>query len=667
LATSSDRDSAARAEPSDERGALFPFALAGLIGVSPATLLWPLLFPDQRAYVISNAAGADFPLKLLPYFALSLLAVGSIYAYRFFRASPRRLSTLVETTRATNASLAVLLACPPLAALAVEAPQTKSEQPFFTLALIAVVAAVGAFAGYRFARAEAARGEPATQRRRWLLGLLCVVAAVLAYGVAFSHFSIANLRNFIVPSFDLAIYDNLVWNTSHGHFLATSLIKGGTHMGAHFDPLLVALSPFYRLSPRAETLLIIQSVWLASGAIPLYLLTARVLRGAGAGIVLAGAYLLHPGLHGINIYEFHSLALVVPLVVWCLFFLERDSARGYWIALALICLTREDMPLLACGIGLYAADAKGKVRRGLVTIGCALLYFALVKTFVMAESGVFMSGQGDSYGYGYYFEQMIPYEGGGAKEILLSVFTNPVFTLRVISEPAKLFFLALVLLPCCFLPLFARRAWQLLGYGLAFCLLASVPGPHTIYTQYGSVLLPFAMVLTPLGLARLTESRWIAALRLEPRRLRGALLVGVALAASLTSWKFGAFIENPAFRIGNLWQPAHFRTAKSLADERAQYEFAMRAIALIPPTASVSATRYLMPLVSNRQEVRNFNVGANTDYLLVRKQSLSKAAYRKRFEARLSDPRYELVMSGEGIYLLKRVADADTGRRRKKP
>jgi uncharacterized membrane protein len=610
-----------------------------------------------RAYILTNQVDPSFPRQLLPYFLASLLAVWAVYAYRFARSSPRGFSTLVETTRSCNASLMILLVCPPIAALSMAGPSLEWKMPIFTLVLIASVVAIGGTVGYRWTRSEVGSGEQSVTRRHWLIGLLGISAAAVGYAATMSHFSILNLHGFIVPSFDLAIYDNLLWNTSHGHFLGSSLIKGGTHMAAHFDPLLVALAPFYLLSPRAETLLIIQSVWLASGAIPLYLIASRILRGAAAGAVVAGAYLLHPALHGINLYEFHSLPLVVPLVIWCLYFLERDNAKGYWVALLLILLTREDMALLACGIGLFAADGRGGPRRGLTTIGCALLYFALVKAFVMAESGVFMSGTGGGYSYRYYFEQMIPHEGGGAREFLLTLLTNPIFALRVVLEEAKLIYLALILLPCCFLPLLARRGWQLLGYGFVFCLLSSVPGPHSLYTQYGSVLLPFAMVLTPLGLSRLSGSALVAALGLEPRRVRCALLVSVAIAVSLVSWKFGAFVENQAFKVGDLWRPMHFRLAEARTEEVwAQYESAMRAIELIPPTASVFATRYLMPLVSNREEVRNPHHSLQTDYWLLRLKQLSEAEL-----ARSQSSRFEEVYSGEGVVLLKRVIDAEAG------
>ncbi len=109
-------------------------------------------------------------------------------------------------------------------------------------------------------------------------------------------------------------------------------------------------------------------------------------------------------------------------------------------------------------------------------------------------------------------------------------------------------------------------------------------------------------------------------------------------------------------RVGTWTAPAHFYSARRLAGERARYEFAARAVELIPPTASVSASRYLMPLVSNREEVRNNHHSERTDFWLVQLASLSE-----REQARARGPKFEHVISGEGIVLLKRVIDAEAG------
>jgi uncharacterized membrane protein len=346
-----------------------------------------------------------------------------------------------------------------------------------------------------------------------------------------------------------------------------------------------------------------------------------------------------------------AFALVVPLVIWSLYFLERDHAWGYWVMLGLILLTREDMALLACGIGLFVAVGLGRPKKGLLTILCAVLYFVVLKAFVMPESDIFMNGKG-GYSYRTHFEQMMPYEGGGATEFLLTMLTNPVFALRVALEEAKLLYLALILLPCAFLPLFAGRRWLLLVYGLVFCLFSSKAGPHSIYKQYSSNLLPFVMVLAPYGLTALAGSRVAAAFGLESRRLRPALLVSVAIAAVLVSWKFGALLENQAFRVAGWRKPVHFRTQEEVEKGRVRYAFLARALEQIPATASVSATRFLVSHVSNREKVLIFPRGGPTDYLLVRPEML-KSRGVEAFEAKRRSPDFEEVASGGGVILLK--------------
>ena len=59
------------------------------------------------------------------------------------------------------------------------------------------------------------------------------------------------------------------------------------------------------LSPRAETLLVLQSVWLATGVAPLYLLGKKRLGNPWFGVLLAATYVLYPALHGANLFDFH--------------------------------------------------------------------------------------------------------------------------------------------------------------------------------------------------------------------------------------------------------------------------------------------------------------------------------------------------------------------------
>jgi uncharacterized membrane protein len=460
-----------------------------------------------------------------------------------------------------------------------------------------------------------------------------------------------------LPSFDLAIYHNLVWNIAHGNFLESSLVRGGTHLSAHCDPLLAILAPIYRLVPRVETLLVFQSAWLASGAIPLFLLSRRVLSSAWAGAVIALVFLLHPALHGINMYEFHSLAMVVPLLPWALYFVERQISWAYWLTLALILLTREDMSLIACGMGLYLVDNLRQRGKGIGTIGAAILYLVAVKLLLMADASLLMANSADSYSYRAHFAQMIPQEDGGVRDLLLTLFTNPIFALRVAFEERKVLFLLLLLIPMLALPLCAVRRRVLLLYGALFCLLSSKSGPHSIYKQYTSVLLPFLLALLPYAVASVSASARLGSLASNPARVRRALLAGVLTASLMVSWKFGVFIPNDSFRVGALWRPAHFDAPGRRHEREATYAFIVQALAQIPESASVAATRFVVAHAANHEDVRIYPRGRDADYLLVRPSTL-RGKGLEIFEGLRKDPGFEELASEGGVVLLRRLPPA---------
>jgi uncharacterized membrane protein len=201
----------------------------------------------------------------------------------------------------------------------------------------------------------------------------------------------------------------------------------------------------------------------------------------------------------------------------------------------------------------------------------------------------------------------------------------------------------------------ATRGRQiLLAYGLIFCLLASRPHVHSIYYQYSSTLLPFVMALLPLGVVIVSRSTLARKLGLEVRRTRLALLAAVAIASLLTSWKFGVFVENSAFRLGT-FHSVHLEHAERLARYESRYRFlATKVLPRIPTTASVRANRVLLPHVTNRQEVYMYPLGNRADYHLIYLDSLKDESARSLAERR-SRGEFETVVEGHGMVLLKRM------------
>ncbi len=168
-------------------------------------------------------------------------------------------------------------------------------------------------------------------------------------------FSLLDHRNLATTVYDLGIYDNLVWQTAHGHFLDCSLIRGGNHMSAHFGPILLLLAADLPALPaRRDAAGDADAVARQRGAAA-RLAARRRLKNEWMATIPAFVYFLYPALHGVNMFDFHSVALMVPLAMWahvCL--LDAGAMRRYWLVFALLLATREDISLLNCFIGAYA-------------------------------------------------------------------------------------------------------------------------------------------------------------------------------------------------------------------------------------------------------------------------------------------------------------------------
>ena len=296
-------------------------------------------------------------------------------------------------------------------------------------------------------------------------GPLALAILIGGFIAIFWRMTLVNYRALHPHTIDLGLYDNIVWHAAHGDGLGSSFLKGGHHNSAHFDPILIALAPLYALRPRSDTLLVLQVVWASSALVPLYLLAREKLGSAVYGLGFAAMYAAHPAVHGAALYEFHSLTLVAPLLVWLVYLLERGSYRAFALVLVASLLCREDVALVVSFIALYAIlrGDKERVRAGWLTMLACVAYFFVVKRFFMDSSDLLNSGPG-TYGFSYYYADLIP-NGNGGKGLAVSLLTNPGFVLRNVLVRPKLEFVAALLVPLALLPLAARPARTMLVYG----------------------------------------------------------------------------------------------------------------------------------------------------------------------------------------------------------
>lgn len=462
-------------------------------------------------------------------------------------------------------------------------------------------------------RTEPRLSDKVRGRAAWVaLALL-----MIGYSAIAAWLSIANHLSFNTGRSDLGFYVNIFRQSSQGIPLGCSLC-GGSHLTGHFDPILVPLSVFYLIYPFAETPLVLQTLWLASGAMPVYLLTKHHTAHRGVALALAFAYLLYPALHGVNLFDFHSLALCIPLFVWFLYFLETRRTTAYYVMLPVLLLVREDIAIALVLVGLYClfGGQRDRVRQGWITILASVVYFVIAKVGFMGHMDPLnttnvasVGGEVAKGGYAYYYEELIP-PGSSTSGLIATLIGDPVYTITRVFTEDKLEYVANLVVPLLLLP-FLGRGKVLVVYGLALTLLATREFVYSVHFQYSSLLVPFVFVLAASALGRI-RSGDIRFQSLDGPRLVRALGVGIVATSLLSSWKFGGLVPNQSFRAG--FRPLVRETSPS---GLALDGWLRKLSRSFPKGASVAASSRVLTHLGSVTKLYMYDEGIDVDYVVV--------------------------------------------------
>jgi uncharacterized membrane protein len=142
-------------------------------------------------------------------------------------------------------------------------------------------------------------------------------AAPVLFVAFFSAVSLHEFHAYLSHALDVGTMPQTFWNTVHGHpfrFLNMRARVGveafgtNTRLSFHVEPPIQATAVIYALHQHVATLLVMQTVGIASGAIPARLLARRRLCAGMPELAFPIAYLLFPALEAANFYEFHPVA-----------------------------------------------------------------------------------------------------------------------------------------------------------------------------------------------------------------------------------------------------------------------------------------------------------------------------------------------------------------------
>jgi uncharacterized membrane protein len=196
----------------------------------------------------------------------------------------------------------------------------------------------------------AAPGSP------WRDPVIWTVAAA-SFG-AYFVISLYKLLQLTPSSYDLGIYTEFVKQLSQLHAPIDDALGAGFNLeGNHFQIAVGVIAPFFRLFPTPATLLFFQALFAAVSVFAVAT-AASSLTTRGTGRLIAFAYAFSWGLQQMIDFDFHEIALAVPLLAFSVSALvrRRPGAAIAW-ALPLVFVEESQGFTVAAIGGLLMASA----------------------------------------------------------------------------------------------------------------------------------------------------------------------------------------------------------------------------------------------------------------------------------------------------------------------
>ena len=269
-------------------------------------------------------------------------------------------------------------------------------------------------------------------------------AAIGAYATGFAALSILRHHAFNTGRFDLGNMTQAVWATAHGHPLAVTNLEGEqtSRLGSHVDPILVAFAPLWWIWPSPSMLLAAQAIAIALGALPVFWLARKHLGSERAALGFALAYLLYPAVQWLTLAEFHPVALACPLLLYAFWYLDEDRLVPFAAFAGLAALTKEEIPLVIAGMGIWYALSRKRYRIGGAIAGVGTVMTAFSVKVVMPHFNAETSAR---------FYQRYGALGDSPGEILATIFTHPGRLVSTAFDSQGLHYLADLGFPLVFL------------------------------------------------------------------------------------------------------------------------------------------------------------------------------------------------------------------------
>src|SRR6266581_1085520 len=325
-----------------------------------------------------------------------------------------------------------------------------------------------------------------------------VTLAVLLFAGYFIFYLTGRHDAYITSAEDLGIMDQAIWSTLHGHLFHQTIcntvsdtncygFNGISRFAIHFEPILFLASLFYVVWPNPKTLLVIQSLVVASGAFPAFWLARLRLCNELAAVVIALLYLLYPAQQQATVYDFHAVTFTAALLLFTLYFMYTRRTVWLFVFAILSMACKEEMPAVIAMFGLWSIVFQQRWRTGLGLVALSMAWVGM--TLLVYH---FASPTGHPL-----LASRYSYLGNSPSQILFYFLQHPRAVIdQHLLEPTHRQYLRILLAPAGYLPVLAPWILVMAFPSIALNLLSSFRNQYLGIFQYSAEIVPVLIFST---------------------------------------------------------------------------------------------------------------------------------------------------------------------------
>ncbi|MEM8779372.1 MAG: DUF2079 domain-containing protein [Cyanobacteria bacterium P01_G01_bin.49] len=299
-------------------------------------------------------------------------------------------------------------------------------------------------------------------------------------------FICASLRHWLFQSnaLDLGWFDQSLYLISQGKSPIVSFSEDHI-LGDHAAFIFYPLALFYIIYPSVHWLFLIQALALSVAALPLWQLSKQAGLKDNLAWVMVGTYLLYPLIFNVNLFDFHSEVIALPVIFGSVLAARLNYFRLFVLGIIIILSCKAVLSLTVAAMGIWLLLCEKKKLSGSFALVLGVFWFVVTTQIIIPQfSGDEVAAVG-----------RYSFLGDSVTEIAKNLIFRPMIILSRIFTLKNLEYLVLLFVPIIW-GLSPRYLSPLIPAipALALNLLTDYQPQKDLVHQYSLPILPFLLL-----------------------------------------------------------------------------------------------------------------------------------------------------------------------------